>query len=324
MKAVISTAYGAPEVLQLAEIAKPSPRNKEMLIKIHATAVSSGDVRLRKADPFIIRLFFGLTKPKNPVLGYVIAGKIEAIGKDVERFKVGDEVYATTGMSMGAYAEYVCLGENGVIALKPSNMTFEEAASIPFGGNTALYFLRKANIQTGQNVLIYGASGAIGTAAVQLAKHFGAHVTAVCSGANLELVRSLGADEAIDYTKEDFTNNGKSYDVIFETVGKISFVAGIKSLTKNGTYLAAAAGVNEMRQGLCASIMSRRKIFSGVMNETGDDLVFFRELIETGKFKPVIDRSYPLEQIVQAHRYVDTGHKKGNVVVTIGHDDNNL
>ena len=321
MKAVICTAYGAPEVLQLREIAKPAPKDNEVLVKIHATAVSSGDVRLRKADPFIIRLIFGFTKPKYPIPGFVLAGEIEAVGKDVIRFKAGDKIYAATDMPTGTYAQYACLADDGVIAKKPENIDFEEAASVPFGGNTALYFLRKANIQAGQNVLIYGASGAVGTAAVQLAKHFGAHVTAVCSGSNLELMKTLGADETIDYTKEDFTCNGKTYDVIFETVGKSSFSKGIKSLTKNGTYLMAAGGLKEMRQGLCASLTSRRKVISGVMSETGEDLVFFRELIESGKFKPVIDRSYPLEQIVQAHAYVDKGHKTGNVVITVGHDD---
>ncbi|MFK5978845.1 MAG: NAD(P)-dependent alcohol dehydrogenase [Rhizobiaceae bacterium] len=321
MKAVISIAYGAPEVLQLADIAKPTPKNNEILVKIHATAVSSGDVRLRKADPFIIRLFFGLTKPNKPVLGYVLAGEIEAIGKGVKRFKTGDQVYATTGMAMGAYAEHICLAEEGVIAVKPGNMTYDEAAAIPFGGNTALYFLRKANIQAGQNILIYGASGAIGTAAVQLAKHFGAHVTTVCSGANLELMKTLGADEVIDYTKEDFTKNGNSYNVIFETVGKSSFSAGVNSLTRNGTYIMAAGGLREMCQGLCTSLTSRRKVISGVMSETAEDLVFYRKLIESEKFIPVIDRSYPLEQIVQAHAYVDKGHKTGNVVITVGHDD---
>ncbi|PCI04538.1 MAG: NAD(P)-dependent alcohol dehydrogenase [Hyphomicrobiales bacterium] len=321
MKTIICTKYGAPEVLQLEEIAKPEPRGKEVLVKIHATSVSSGDARIRRADPAIIRLFFGLMKPKTSVLGYVLAGEIEAIGKDVTRFKVGDEIYATTGMAMGAYAEYIVLPEDGVIAPKPAKMPYEEAAAVPFGGNTALYFLRKANIQSGQNILIYGASGAIGTAAVQLAKHFGAHVTAVCSGANSALMKTVGADEVVDYTKEDFTKNGKTYDVIFETVGKSSFTAGMKSLTENGTYIMAAAGLKEMRQGLCTSFMSRRKVFSGVMSETAEDLVFFKELIESGKFRPVIDRSYPLEQIAQAHAYVDTGHKRGNVVITVGHDD---
>jgi len=224
-------------------------------------------------------------------------------------------------MTMGAYAEYISLPEDGVIAIKPANMNYEEAAAIPFGGNTALYFLRKANIQTGQNVLIYGASGAIGTAAIQLAKNIGAHVTAVCSGANLALMKTLGADEVIDYTKEDFTENGKTYDIIFETVGKSSFSSGVKSLTKTGTYLMASAGLKEMRQGLCASLTSGRKVISGVMSETAEDLDFFRELIESEKFKAVIDRSYPLEQMVQAHAYVDKGHKVGNVVITVGHDD---
>lgn len=321
MKAIICTAYGAPEVLQLKEIAKPAPKDNEVLVKIHATAVSSGDVRLRKADPFIIRLVFGFTKPKHPIPGFVLAGEIEAVGKDVTRFEVGDEIYAATDMPTGTYAQYACLAEGSAIAKKPKNMNFEEAASVPFGGNTALYFLRKANIQAGQKVLIYGASGAIGTAAVQLAKHFGAHVTAVCSGTNLELMRTLGADEVIDYTKENFTQNGKTYDIIFETVGKSSFSSGVKSLAKNGTYLMASAGLKEIRQGLCASLTSRRKVVSGVMSETAEDLDFFRELVEAEKFKAVIDRSYPLEQMVQAHAYVDKGHKVGNVVITVGHDD---
>lgn len=319
MKAITCPSYGTPDVLQPAEIAKPTPKTDEVLVKIFATAVSSADVRLRKADPFIIRLVFGLMRPKYPILGYVLSGVIEAVGEDVESFQPGDQIYATTGMAMGAYAEYICLDQDGVIAHKPKNMTYEEAASIPFGGNTALYFLRKANIQPGQNILIYGASGAIGTAAIQLAKNLGAHVTGICSTTNLELVKSLGADEVIDYTKEDFTKNGKTYDVIFETVGKTSFSSSLQSLTKNGHYLMAAAGLKEMRQGLCASITSKRKVTSGVMSETAEDLTFFNNLIETGKFKPVIDRSYPMEQMVEAHRYVDKGRKKGNVVITVKH-----
>lgn len=221
-------------------------------------------------------------------------------------------------MHFGAYAEYVCLPEDGVLALKPANMTYEEAAAIPFGGNTAWYFLKKAHIQRGQKVLIYGASGAVGTAAVQLAKYLGAEVTAVCSTTNVEMVKSLGADKAIDYTKEDFTQSGETYDVIFDTVGKSSFSDCIRSLKKEGYLLLAAAGPTQMLQGIWTSLTSRRKVVSGVMSETAEDMVFFKELIEAGKIQPVIDRTYPLEQIAEAHRYVEKGHKKGNVVIKVG------
>jgi len=231
---------------------------------------------MRKADPFIIRLFFGFTRPKQQILGYVLAGEIETVGKDVKQFKQGDKVFATTGMKLGAYAEYKCLAENAVIAIMPNNLSYEEAAAIPFGANTALYFLKKANIQKGQKVLVYGASGAVGTAAVQLAKYFGAEVTAVCSTTNLELVKSLGADKVIDYTQEDFCHNGIKYDVIFETVGKSSLSEAIKSLTPNGCLLMAAAGPIQMLLGLWISISSKKKIVSGVMSETADDLIYLK------------------------------------------------
>lgn len=321
MKAIVCTKYGPPDVLQLASVEKPAPGDNEILIKIHATAVSSGDVHLRKADPFAIRLFFGLTKPKRKILGYVLAGEIEAVGKDVKLFKKGDRVFGTTGMRMGAYAGYVCLPEDGVLGIMPANMTYEEAASIPFGGNTALYFLKKGNIQRGQKVLIYGASGAIGTAAVQLAKHFGAEVTGVCSTSNLEMVKSLGAGRVIDYTAADFTKSGETYDVIFDTVGKSSFSGSIRSLNENGTLILAAAGLPQMVRGLWTSMTSSKKVISGVMSEKAEDVDLFKELIEAGKIKPVIDRTYPLEQIADAHQYVDKGHKKGNVVITIDHEN---
>ena len=317
MKAIVYTNYGSPDVLQLKTVNKPIPKDKEVLIKIHATAVSSGDVHLRKADPFAVRLFFGLVRPKKPIPGYVLSGEIETTGKDVSRFNEGDQVYGTTGMGMGAYAEYICLHEDGVLTSKPENMTHEEAAAVPFGGNTALYFLRKANIQSGQKVLVYGASGAIGTAAIQLARYFGADVTGVCSTANVEMVRALGADKVIDYTLADFTESDEAYDIIFDTVGKSSFSKGIKSLKKNGTLVLAASGLCDMLRGVWVSMVSARKVISGVMSEKAEDLVLFKELIEAGKIKSVIDRSYLLEQVCEAHRYVEKGHKKGNVVITV-------
>ena len=317
MKAIIYTQYGPPEVLQLKEVEKPAPKDNEILIKIKATAVNSGDLRLRKADPFAVRFFFGLTKPKKNILGGVLSGEIEAIGAAVKLFKVGDEVFGTTGMSFGAYAAYTCLPENGTLALKPNNITHKEAAVIPFGGTTALYFIKKANIQSGQKVLINGASGAVGTAAIQLAKYFGAHVTGVCSTANIEMVRSLGADEVIDYTKEDFTKNGETYDVIFDTVDKISFSNSLKSLNKNGILILGASGLSGMLQGLWTSMTSGKKVITGMISEKADDINFLKGLIENGKLKPVIDRTYSLEQVAEAHAYVEKGHKKGNVAITL-------
>ena len=317
MKAIICEKYGSSDVLQLASINKPIPKDNEVLIKIHATAVSSGDVHLRKADPFVIRLFFGLLKPRRPVLGYVLAGKVEATGKNVKRFKKGDSIYGTTGMQMGAYAEYTCLPEDGVLAIKPNNMTCEEAAAIPFGGNTALYFLRKGNIKYGQKVLVYGASGAIGTAAIQLAKYFGAEVTGVCSTTNLKMVKALGADKVIDYKTTDFTKNGETYDVIFDTVGKSSFSGSMQSLKEKGFYILAAAGVSAMLRGAWTSMISSKKVISGVMSETAEDLVLFKALIEEGTVTAVIDKTYPLKDIAEAHAYVEKGHKKGNVVIVI-------
>jgi len=317
MKAIVNTQYGSAEVLQLKEVEKPVARDNEILIKIHATAVSSGDWKMRKADPCIIRLFFGLMRPKTTILGYVLAGEIESIGREVKRYKAGGKVFATTGMGFGAYAEYKCLPESGVVALMPNNMSYAEAAAIPFGGNTALYFLRKANIQHGQKVLIYGASGAVGTAAVQLSKYFGAEVTGVCSTANIDLVKSLGAGKVIDYTHEDFSKNAETYDVIFDTVGKNSFSGCKQALKKNGCLLMAAASPWQMILGVWVSMTSRKKVISGVMSETAGDLVFLTQLIESGEFKAVIDKCYPLEQMSAAHRYVELGHKKGNVVISL-------
>ncbi len=317
MKAIKFTSYGAPEVLQLKEVDKPTPKEDEILIRIIATAVNSGDIRLRKADPWAVRLFLGLTKPKINILGGVFSGEIEAIGKNVTKFKVGDEVFGATGMSFGAYADYKCLPENGILAIKPVNITHQQAATIPFGATTALYFLKKAGIKYGQKVLIYGASGAVGSAAVQLAKFWGAEVTGVCSTSNIGLVRSLGADCVIDYTKKDFTTNGETYDVIFESVNKLSFSASIKSLKKNGRLILGASGLPQQLHGVWTTRTSNQKIISGMIKQKAEDIIFLKELIERGFYKAVVDRTYPLEEMVEAHRYVEQGHKRGNVAITL-------
>ncbi len=319
MKAIIYTKYGSPDVLHLSEVDKPTPKDNEVLIKIYATTVSSGDCRMRKADPFAVRFFNGLTRPKKiTILGNELAGEVEAVGKDVKLFKKGDQIFGQAGMKLGSNAEYICLPEDAAITLKPTNLTFEETATIPFGGNTALHFLRKGNIRSGQKVLIYGASGSLGTAAVQLAKHFGAEVTGVCSSANLELVKSLGADKVIDYTKEDFTKSGQIYDIIFDTTGKSPFSGCVKSLKQNGIYLRSVhMSISSIVRGLWTSMTSSRKVIGGVATERKENLVFLKELIEAGKYKPVIDRRYTFEQIPEAHRYVDQGHKKGNISITL-------
>lgn len=317
MKAAVYTQYGPPEVLKVKQVEKPIPKNNEILLRIKATAVNSGDWRLRKADPFAVRFIFGLIKPKINILGTVFSGQVKSVGKDVKNFKVGDFVFGHTDMRFGAYAEYKCLPENGSIALKPANISHKEAAVIPFGGVTALHFIKKAKIKPGQKVLVVGASGSVGSAAVQLAKVFGANVTGVCSTANISLVNSIGADKVIDYTKEDFTQNGETYDVIFDAVKAISVSRSLKSLNINGIMILSAAGMSEMLQGLWISMTSNKKVMTGVISHKAADILYLKELIEADKLKPVIDRTYSLEQIVEAHAYVEKGHKRGNVAIEV-------
>ncbi len=324
MKAIVCTKYGPPEVLHLKDVPKPSPKDNEVLIKIHVSTVTSGDVFIRSSTfaPWFwlpARIMYGLTRPTKPIPGDELAGEIEAVGKDVTLFRKGDRVFGLPwGTSFGGTnAEYKCMPEDGMLAVKPANMTFEEAAAVPVGGLTALHFLRQGNIQTAQKVLIFGASGSVGTFAVQLASYFGAEVTGVCSTTNLEMVKSLGADKVIDYTKEDFTRNGQTYDVIFDTVRKTSFSRCKNSLKQKGIYLTVDW---PLLDALWTSMAGSRKVIFGLAGKNPDELYFLKDLIEAGKLKSVIDRCYPLEQTAEAHRYVEKGHKKGNVVITVDHN----
>jgi NADPH:quinone reductase-like Zn-dependent oxidoreductase len=314
MKAIICTKYGPPEVLQLRDVEKPVPRDNEVLVKVHASAVTSGDCRIRSFSvPLLFRLpsrlALGITRPRKPVLGMVVAGEVTETGRNVQRFKKGDMVFSLTGMRFGAYADYTCIPEDGnrwedgLVALKPVNLSCAETAAIPWGGSTALRFWRYSNIRSGQTVLVYGASGAVGTAAVQLASYYGAEVTGVCSTTNLELVKSLGADTVIDYTQEDFSRQGKKYDIVFDAVGKAPASRCRSVLRQNGIYMSVL-----MPFGGPRDIM------------TTDDMVSLKDFAEKGILKPVIDRTYPLEQIADAHRYADTGHTRGNVVITMDHE----
>ena len=326
MKAVVYEKYGPPDVLELREVEKPTPKDNELLIRVYATTVTSGDCRIRGSKfPggywLLARLMFGLFRPRKKILGFELAGEVEAVGKDVKSFKVGDQVFGGAGFGLGAYAEYICLPEDGVVAIKPANMTYEEAAAVAFGAITSLFFLRdKGKIQSGQKVLINGASGSLGTYGVQLAKYYGAEVTGVCSGANLELVKSLGADKVIDYTEEDVNESGETYDIVYDTIGNISFSRSKGMLQRKGMHLAAAAGLSQSAHVLTTSLRGGKKFISGTTEGKAEDLKYLGELIEAGKIKPVIDRVYPMEEIVEAHRYVEQGHKKGHVVITLEHN----
>jgi len=331
MKAIVWTKYGPPDVLQLKDVKKPTPKDNEVLIKIFATTVTAGDCEQRSLKlPFwyrlLMRAYIGIKRPERiTILGMDLAGEIESIGKDVKQFRKGDQVFGSTGfVGMGACAEYICLPEEpegGSLAIKPANMIYEEAAAVPNGGLEALCFLRQGNVQSGQKVLINGAGGTIGPFAVQLAKYFGAEVTAVDNRGKLDMLLSVGTDHFIDYTKEDFTKSGQAYDFILDVVGRSSFSGSIKSLKKNGFYLIANPGLSQMIRGRWTSKRSIKKVIFGAAKQKTEDLVFLRELIEEEKLKAVIDRSYPLEQTSEAHNYVEKGHKKGQVVIAVRHND---
>ena len=337
MKAIVCKDFGTPDVLQIKEVTKPTPKDNEVLIRVHATSVNFGDLMARNfkaVSPrtfnmtflfwLVAKLSLGIRKPNFTILGSELAGEIEAVGKNVKRFKKGDQVFGYPGMSFGGYAEYLCMPEDGCLAIKPSNMTYEEAAVVPYGAIMALNLLRKTNIQPGQKVLVNGASGGIGSAAVQIAKHWGAEVTGVCGTARLEFVKSLGADKVIDYTKEDFTQNGETYDLIFDVLGKASFVKVNHSLKPNGILLFASFKIKQLIQMLWTSKTGGKKVICAIAPGSVEDLLSVKELIDMGKIKTIIDRCYPMEQAAEAHCYVEQGHKKGNVVITFSESHNTL
>ena len=334
MKAIVYTEFGPPNVLQLKEVAEPVPKDDEVLIRVYATPVAYGDLIARNIRnissrefhmplPLLLatRMYFGFTKPKVNILGSEFAGEIEAAGKDVKMFRAGDQVMGYLGQRMGAYAEYVCMPEGGSVAMKPAGMTFEEAAAVPYGAIIATSLLRKGNIQPGHKVLINGASGGIGSAAVQLAGHYGAEVTGVCGTPRLEYVKALGADRVIDYTREDFTRNGETYDLIFDVLGMSSFSRCKSSLKPHGIYLLGSFKVKQLLQMLWTRMVGGKKVICTLASENPADLVFIKELIEAGKYKTVIDRCYTLEQAAEAHRYAESGLKKGAIVITVAHPD---
>jgi len=330
MKAIIWTKYGSPDGLQLKDVDKPIPKDNEVLVKVYATTVTAGDSELRRLKlplmlSYPMRLYVGLIRPTRiKILGQELAGEVEAVGQDVKLFRTGDQVFGTTGLGFGAYAEYICLPGDpnemqGALAIKPVNMSYEEAAAVPTAGFEALHFLRQADIQRGKKVLIIGAGGSIGTFSVQLAKHFGGEVTGVDSTEKMDMLRSIGADRVIDYKKEDYTKNGESYDLIIDVVGKSSVTRRLKLLKQDGYYFLAYAGLSHIVLGMWTSMTSNKKVKIESASQTKEDLLLLKELIEAGKIKSVIDRHYPLEQTAEAHRYVETGHKKGNVVITVEH-----
>ena len=332
MKAIVYTEYGSPDVFQLEDVEMPTPKDNEVLVRIHATTVNFGDLLARRFGntspsefhmPFLFwllgRVSFGLKKPRRTILGNEFAGEVEATGIDVKRFTKGDQVFGYCSQTMGAYAEYLRLPETGVLAIKPANMTYEEAAVIPYGGIMALNLLKQANLQPGQSVLINGASGGIGSAAVQLARHLGANVTGVCATPRLDFVRSLGANEVIDYAREDFTRSSETYDVVFDILGKSSFSRAKGVLKPNGRYVLVSFKMKQLLQLLWTSLTGGKRVVCALMPEKAEDLILIKELAEAGKIRAIIDKRFPLEQVAEAHRYVEAGHKRGNVVITVGH-----
>jgi len=325
MRAVVCTDYGPPDVLQLKDVLKPVPKDNEVLVRTRATTVSAADCELRRFDFALwiwlpMRLSFGIRRPRQPVLGHELSGDVESVGKEVRSLSKGDRVFAATGIGLGAYADYICLRENpqiGAITTMPANLSYEEAAAVPYGGGEALQFLRKANVRSGQRVLINGAGGSFGTFAVQLAKVLGAHVTAVDTASKLEMLRTIGADRVIDYSQEDFTDSSETYDVIFDVVRNAPSGRMVRLLTADGTLLMANPGFSQIVGAKWASRGSKKRVVLGASSGTSEDLGYLRGLVEAGRLHPVIDRPFPLEQMVEAHRYADTGQKLGNIVVVV-------